>query len=93
MTKQEFGRFVMALKTYYPRESALLPNSQSIELWFNQLKDLDYITAEKALNKWVKENKWSPSIAEIRQATEAEIRSQKLRQLLEHNGLFLEVNE
>lgn len=33
------------------------------------------------------------TIAEIRQATEAEIRSQKLQQLLEHNGLFLEVSE
>ena len=67
MTKAEFGKFVMALKTYYPREN-LLPNNQAIELWFNQLADLDYTAAELALNKWVSTSKWSPSIADIREA-------------------------
>lgn len=66
MTKQEFGMFVMALKTYYPRET-LLPNEQAIELWYHQLGDLSYDLAEVALNKWVSTNKWSPSIADIRE--------------------------
>lgn len=66
MTKQEFGQFVMALKTYYPRES-LLPNNQAIELWYRQLSDIPYNVAEIALNKWVATNKWSPSIADIRE--------------------------
>lgn len=66
MTKKEFALFAMALKTYYPREN-LIPNDKAMELWFRQLQDLDYKTAEIALNKWVATNKWSPSIAEIRE--------------------------
>lgn len=70
MDKQEFGKFVMALKTYYPRET-LLPNNQAIELWYRQLNDIPYEIAELVLNKWVATNRWSPSIADIReQATE-----------------------
>ena len=66
MTKKEFSMFAMALKTYYPRET-LLPNEQAIELWFFQLQDLPYKVAEASLNKWVALNKWSPSIADIRE--------------------------
>lgn len=66
MTKKEFALFGMALKTYYPRE-AILPNEQALELWFKQLADIPYTVAETALNKWVALNKWSPSIADLRE--------------------------
>lgn len=66
MDKKEFGMFASALKTYYPRET-LLPNNQAMELWYRQLQDIPYLVAEAALNKWVATNKWSPSIAEIRE--------------------------
>ena len=68
MTKQEFATFAMALKTYYPRE-ALLPNQQAMELWFRELCDIPFGVAEMALRKWVSTNKWSPSIADIREMT------------------------
>ena len=58
----------MALKTYYPRE-ALLPNQPAMELWYRELEDIPYKVAEAALRKWVATNKWSPSIAEIREIT------------------------
>ena len=67
MNKQEFARFAAALKTYFPKENMLLPNQQAMELWFMQLKDIDYSIAELTLNRWVSLNKWSPSIAEIRE--------------------------
>lgn len=66
MTKQEFSKWVMALKTYYPREQ-LLPNAQAIELWFQELHDIPMNVAEAALRKWVATSKWSPTIAEIRE--------------------------
>ena len=66
MTKKEFATFAMALKTYYPREN-LFPVEQSIDLWFGQLQDIPYQVAEAGLNKWVSLNKWSPSIADIRE--------------------------
>lgn len=67
MTKQEFAKFAMALKTYYPKEG-LLPNPQAMELWFFQLEDIPYQLAEIALNKWVATNKWPPTIADIRES-------------------------
>lgn len=66
MTKQEFSKWVMALKTFYPREQ-LLPNAQAIELWYQELHDIPMQVAEAALRKWVATNKWSPTIAEIRE--------------------------
>ena len=66
MDKTEFGLFASALRTYYPRE-ALLPNKQAMELWFRELHDIPFQVAEASLRKWVSTNKWSPSIAEIRE--------------------------
>lgn len=66
MNKQEFAILADALRTYYPRE-ALLPNAAALELWYRELKDIPYPVAEAALRKWVSTNKWSPSIAEIRE--------------------------
>lgn len=66
MIKKEFAIFASALRTYYPKEK-LLPNEQAMELWYNQLQDIPYQVAEAVLIKWVATNKWSPSIAEIRE--------------------------
>lgn len=66
MNKKEFALWVMAIKTYYPKEN-ILPNEDAVALWYEQLKDIPYQTASLALNKWVQSNKWSPSIAEIRE--------------------------
>lgn len=66
MTKKEFSIFAVALKTYYPKDT-ILPNEQAMELWYMQLKDLPYEVASTALNMWVATNKWSPTIADIRE--------------------------
>lgn len=66
MTQKEFATFAMALKTYYPKEN-VLPNSQAMDLWYRQLNDIDYQVISTALDKWVATNKWSPSIADIRE--------------------------
>ena len=66
MDAKEFGKFAMALRTYYPKEN-LLPNQQAAELWYKQISDIPYDIAEIVLNKWVATNKWSPSIADIRE--------------------------
>ena len=66
MTKQEFAQFAMALRTYFPKEQ-LLPNTQAMELWYQELADIPFDVAQLTLRKWVSTNKWSPSIAEIRE--------------------------
>ena len=66
MTKAEFKNFIKALQTYYPREE-LLPTREAFELWYDQLNDLPYPLAEMSLKTWVAVNKWSPTIADIRE--------------------------
>lgn len=66
MDKKEFSLFAMAIRTYYPKEN-ILPNQQAMELWFRELQDIPYRVAEAGLRKWVSQNKWSPSISEIRE--------------------------
>lgn len=66
MDKKEFSMFAMAIRTYYPKEN-ILPNQPAMELWYRELQDIKYPVAEAALRKWVSINKWSPSIAEIRE--------------------------
>lgn len=73
MTEQEFAKLAMAIKTFFPREN-ILPNSQALELWYRELQDIPANVAEAALRKWVATNKWSPSIAELRE-TAAEVRN------------------
>lgn len=77
MDKKEFAIFASALRTYYPREK-LLPNEQAMELWFRQLQDIPYRVAEVVLTKWVATNKWSPSIADIREQA-AEMTSERVK--------------
>lgn len=66
MTQKEFAQFAMAMRTYYPKEK-LLPNTEAMELWYEMLKDIPYDVAKATLNKWITENKWSPTIADIRE--------------------------
>lgn len=65
MDKREFGLIASALRTYYPRYN-MLPNAEAIDLWYQELKDLPYEVAASALRKWTNQEKWPPSIAEIR---------------------------
>ena len=67
MTKQEFALWVAALKTYYSKEEKLLPNKEAMALWYSQLSDIPYPLANAVLQKWVATQKWSPSIAEVRE--------------------------
>lgn len=66
MTKQEFSKFAMALKTLFNKET-ILPNELAMRMWYKELCDIRYEVAEIALEKWVQTNKWSPSISEIRE--------------------------
>ncbi len=70
MNKSEFSRIAMAIKTYFPREY-VLPNQQAIDLWYAELKDLDFNVASLALRKYVNTEKFPPTIADLRRlATE-----------------------
>lgn len=64
MTREEFAKFAMFIKTVYPREN-VLPNEAAMEIWFRMLKHIPFETAMTAIEKWTVDNKWPPTIAEI----------------------------
>lgn len=66
MDKKEFGVLAAAIRTYYPKEQ-ILPNQQALELWYRELQDIPFPVAEATLRQWVATNKWSPTIADIRE--------------------------
>ena len=66
MTKQEFAVIAMALQTYYPRFN-LLPNDKALELWHEQLQDIDAKVMGEAVKKWASKEKWPPTIADLRE--------------------------
>ncbi len=66
MNKHEFSQIAGILKTYFPREN-LLPNKQAMELWYQAIGDIDFLTAQAAVMAYVQSNKFSPSVADIRQ--------------------------
>ena len=65
MDKNEFSIWAAALRTYFPRYN-MLPNAEAMDLWYQELKDLPYDVAASALRKWTNQEKWPPSIAEVR---------------------------
>ena len=66
MNTKEFALLAAAIRTYYPKEN-ILPNQQAMELWYRELQDIPYAVAEAGLRQWVSINKWSPTIADIRE--------------------------
>lgn len=66
MTKVEFNKIALAIKAYYPRVK-MLDNDYAIELWYNALGDLDYMTTAAALEHWRTNEKWPPTIADLRE--------------------------
>lgn len=76
MTRDEFKTFAAAMKTFFPREQ-LLPNAAAMELWYRELSDIPYTVAEAALRKYVSTNKFSPTIADIREQATAVTQGEK----------------
>ena len=75
MDKVEFAKFAATLKTIFSRER-ILETPEAMDLWLEMLQDIPYPLAMTALKKWVATQKWSPSIAEIRE-TALEITNEK----------------
>lgn len=66
MTTKEFAQIAAAIKTYFPREN-ILPTEIAMELWYMELRDLTYETANLALRMYVATNRFPPTIADIRE--------------------------
>lgn len=80
MTIEEFAMLADAIKTYFPRDN-MLPAKESMELWFDMLKDLDYQSAVYGLKKYVSLNKFPPAISDIRECAASVSKPDELNEM------------
>lgn len=66
MTKDEFKILAKGMKAVYTQPT-FLPDSDSLNIWFSLLQDLDYMVAQAAIQKYMLTNKFAPTIADIRE--------------------------
>lgn len=67
MTKSEFGRVILVIRGAYQKDD-FLNDDEAVEIWYQMLKDLTYEQVKMAVQKHAMTNKWTPSIAEIRES-------------------------
>lgn len=65
VTKSETSKLLAILAAAYPRFEV---DELKIQVWHEMLSDLDYQIAQMAAKKCISEQKFAPSIAEVRQA-------------------------
>lgn len=66
MTFDEFKMLVKGMKAVYTSQN-FLPDEDSVKIWFQMLKDLDYPVTSAAIQKYMLTNKFPPTIADIRE--------------------------
>lgn len=66
MTIKEFGYISDLIKETYAKEQ-ILRTKEAMEIWYEMLKDLPFEPVIVGLKKWFATEKWSPTIADIRE--------------------------
>ena len=67
MTRQEFSKIAAAINTYYPKDKPFV-NEASVQLWYEEFKELTYEDTVNGLRRHVNTSKWCPTIAELKEA-------------------------
>lgn len=70
MTSYEFSLLVKGMKSVYTSPN-FLPDAEAIKMWFALLGDLDYNIANIAIQKYMLNGKYPPTIADIRELATA----------------------
>ena len=65
MTKNEWGTIVKQVRAFYPRYN-FIEEKDTFDAWYEMLEDLEYAGALRAVQNYVKENQYPPTIADIR---------------------------
>ena len=63
MTKQEFAVFIATINTAYPKCDVITPVQTA--LWYDLLGHIDFEIAKLTLKKYILNNKFPPTIAEL----------------------------
>lgn len=66
MTYDEWFEIAKMVKRIYQREEKFMPDEETVKLMYSMVDDLDYERAKDAVTNYIKSNKFSPTIADIR---------------------------
>lgn len=66
MKYDEFVTLVKVMKSIWTKPD-FLPDKESVNVWYALLKDLPYEQVKMAVQKYAITNKWSPTVADIRE--------------------------
>lgn len=66
MTKEDFKKIALAIKTTFPT-SKILETQDAMNIWYTLLQDLDYLVCQNAVLELISTCKFCPTIAEIRE--------------------------
>lgn len=66
MTFEEWKKLVKGLKSVYTSERFLL-DGDSVKIWYELLKDMDYKVLNLAIQKYMVTGKFPPTVAELRE--------------------------
>lgn len=65
MDKTKFINLIKGVKSVYPNFGVKSP--EQVEFWYTMLKDIPYETLSVAVKKHISQNKWPPTIADLRE--------------------------
>ena len=65
MTKTEWAEIIKKIRVLFPR-SEFMDRKEVFDAWYEELSDLQFPAAMKAVQNYAKENQYPPSIADIR---------------------------
>jgi len=67
MTYEEWFDIAKMLKRIYQREEKFMPDEGTVKLLYSMVNDLDCEKTKAAVTNYIKSNKFSPTIADIRE--------------------------
>ena len=77
MTIKEWGSLVKLMKTIYQREEKFIPDAETAKAWFPLVEDMEFEKAKQAVNNYIKEERFAPTIADIRSRYSAILEEEK----------------
>lgn len=67
MTKKEFAQILAMFQNAY-KQKKFMTEEAEWNIWFDCLKDLQYYYLQKAAIMWIQNNRFPPTIAELRES-------------------------
>ena len=80
MEREEFKILVKGMKAVYA-DPKFIPDKDAFEVWYSLLKDLEYGTANIAVQKYMMSSKFPPTIADIREQYASITQTQELNEM------------